>query len=611
MMKHLTLILIFIGVLSSRSQAQYQVLGDASALGPDTFLLTPDLNWQNGAVWYKLKHDFNTPFSVTGSMFFGDTDDGADGIVFVIQDKCLVEGNAGGGIGYQNFPGYSLGVEFDTYQNAGAPINDPVFDHLAILQDGSIDHASNLAGPVQMDAASANVEDNNWHSFQITYNPSTDILNVYFGGNLRLSYTIDISNTILRGDSHAYWGFTSATGGTFANNSVAISSITTLKLDDTTICTGSQTVNLAPLNASNVAFNRAAASSSVEGPFNPANAFDGNSGTRWSSAFSDPQWITVDLGQPTNIDSVILYWEGAYGSEYIIQTSPDNAAWTNQYHEFSGNGGVDKINFTAVNVRYVRMYGMQRATPYGYSLFEFEIYSTPHYTWTPNDGSISGPTSPNPTFSPTATTTYTLTIPDPCLGETQLSFTITVNCNPLSIELVSFDGILNNRQIDLFWVTSHEINNDYFIIERSADGFHWNAIGQVDGAGTYSGELSYSLPDTDIDWTIAGYYYRLVQVDFNNESSTSDMIYIPLKRDFGNELIIFPNPAGIDQMLHLAGIDADNNPLFLTDVLGQNVLDEVSVTKVSKDYLVINLSQLAAGYYNIRSGKQTGRFLKL
>lgn len=610
MTKHLTLILVFAGMLCTRIQAQYQVSGNASALTPDTFLLTPDAAWQNGAVWYKLKHDFSTPFSVAGGMYFGDLDDGADGIVFVIQNKCLVAGTSGGGIGYQNFPGYSLGVEFDTYQNVGAPANDPAYDHMAILQDGSIDHLTNLAGPVQMDATSANVEDGNWHSFQIDYDPSTTTLNIYFGGNLRLSYNIDISSTILHGENYAYWGFTSATGGNWADNKVAISSVTAMTLDDATICFGSETVNLAPLDAVNVAFNHTATSSSVEGPFVAANAFDNDLNTRWSSSFSDPQWVEVDLGQPTDIDSVVLYWEGAYGSEYIIQTSTDNVNWTDQYHEFAGNGGTDQIYFSATGARYVRMYGLQRGTPYGYSLWEFEVYSTPQYAWSPNDGSISDTTSANPTFTPTTTTTYTLTIPDPCLGETTLSFTITVDCTPLSIELVSFDGVLDDRQIDLFWVTSNEINNDYFIVERSLDASNWSGIGMVDGAGTYTGQLNYMLVDEDLDWSVPGYYYRLVQVDFNGTYSISNIIFIPLEGGFGSELVIFPSPVNDGQLLNLVGIKASDE-FGMYDISGKNVIDDISVMKVSKDHLLVDVSRLATGYYMVRSGKQQGKFVKL
>jgi len=610
-MKHFSILLLLVTVFATRSHAQYQVSGNSSALTPDTFLLTPDAPWQNGAVWYKLKHNFGTPFSVTGGMFFGDFDDGADGIVFVVQNRCLVAGTSGGGIGYQNFPGYSLGVEFDTYQNVGAPSNDPAFDHVAILRDGSIDHATNLAGPVQTHPTLANVEDNTWHNFQITYNPATTTLEVYFDGSLRLSYTIDITGNILHGENFAYWGFTSATGGSWADNRVAVTSVTALTLEDTTICTGSQSVSLAPLDPVNVAFNHTAATSSVEGPFVAGNAFDNNLGTRWSSAFSDPQWISVDLGVPRDIDSVILYWEGAYGSEYIIQTSTDNVTWTDQYHEFTGNGGTDKIYFTATGVQYVRMFGLQRGTPYGFSLWEFEVYSTPQYAWSPNDGSISDIASASPTFTPATTTTYTLTIPDPCLGETTLNFTIVVDCNPLPIELLSFNGFLDDREVDLYWITESEINNDYFIVQRSENASSWTNIGQVDGAGNHVGQLNYAFTDENLDWTIPGYYYRLRQVDFNGASSLSNVIYIPLTKEFGDEMIVFPSPAGSDQQLHVMGINTETDAFSMIDISGKLVVDELAVTKVSGDHLLIDISHLAAGCYVISCGKQSSKFIKL
>ena len=52
-----------------------------------------------------------------------------------------------------------------------------------------------------------------------------------------------------------------------------------------------------------------------------ANATDGNTGTRWSSAFSDPQWIQIDLGATATIDQVILSWEAAYARSFTIAVS--------------------------------------------------------------------------------------------------------------------------------------------------------------------------------------------------------------------------------------------------------------------------------------------------
>src|SRR5690606_13102605 len=67
---------------------------------------------------------------------------------------------------------------------------------------------------------------------------------------------------------------------------------------------------------------RPATASSVENATFPASAaVDGDSGTRWSSAFSDPQWIRVDLGTVATIDQVVLIWEAAYASAFQLQTS--------------------------------------------------------------------------------------------------------------------------------------------------------------------------------------------------------------------------------------------------------------------------------------------------
>jgi beta-glucanase (GH16 family) len=127
----------------------------------------------------------------------------------------------------------------------------------------------------------------------------------------------------------------------------------------------------------NIALNKPATSSSNESAaLGPANAVDGNTGTRWSSGFSDPQWIRVDLGQNYNISHVTLNWEAAYGRAYQIQTSPDGNTWTTIFSTTTGDGGIDDLAVTGTG-RYIRMNGTQRATAYGYSLWEFSVNGTP------------------------------------------------------------------------------------------------------------------------------------------------------------------------------------------------------------------------------------------
>src|SRR5262249_39207592 len=85
-----------------------------------------------------------------------------------------------------------------------------------------------------------------------------------------------------------------------------------------------------PVGMSNITVARpawATASSTQSSAYPATAAFDGNTTTRWSSAFSDPQWIQIDLGATFHLSSVILNWETAYGKSYVIKTSSDGVNW--------------------------------------------------------------------------------------------------------------------------------------------------------------------------------------------------------------------------------------------------------------------------------------------
>ena len=114
--------------------------------------------------------------------------------------------------------------------------------------------------------------------------------------------------------------------------------------------------------------------SSIQGqPWAAVNAVDGNLTTRWSSAWSDPQWLEVDLGAVDDIRSVVLYWENAYATAFSIQVSDNGSTWTDLYPTISGFVGKQTLEVSGRG-RYVRMYGTHRGTQYGYSLFEFQVY---------------------------------------------------------------------------------------------------------------------------------------------------------------------------------------------------------------------------------------------
>ena len=99
-----------------------------------------------------------------------------------------------------------------------------------------------------------------------------------------------------------------------------------------------------------------------------------DAGMGWSSEYSDPQWIALDLGVPREIGRVVLNWEAAHASSYRLETSSDGQNWTQVYTTDAGTGGIETLTFSPVTARWIRMYGTKRATKFGYFLWGFHVY---------------------------------------------------------------------------------------------------------------------------------------------------------------------------------------------------------------------------------------------
>jgi hypothetical protein len=124
----------------------------------------------------------------------------------------------------------------------------------------------------------------------------------------------------------------------------------------------------------NIALNKPIAASSVESTNTPASAAnDGNLATRWSSAFSDPQWIRIDLQSVCNITGARIFWEAAAAKKFEIQVSNDWSTWATVFYTANGDGGTDNFTFAAT-ARYIRMYSTARTSQYGNSIYEFEVF---------------------------------------------------------------------------------------------------------------------------------------------------------------------------------------------------------------------------------------------
>lgn len=238
------LVLIMCSTISLAQGQSYFTNGSAKAIGGQCYELTPASTGKNGSVWYADKLDLSKNFDLEFNLNFGNRNQGADGIVFVLQTvgtKAL--GGSGGGLGYHGFSP-SLGIEFDDYNNSSE--GDLANDHIGILKNGVVNHKgeNSLAGPVNANVSGANIEDGKDHVVRITWNEPTKTISVWFDCSLRLTTSYDLVNDIFKGQKLVYWGFTSATGGEY-NAQVACLRNDIIIPDSIHICSGEE----AQLNA--------------------------------------------------------------------------------------------------------------------------------------------------------------------------------------------------------------------------------------------------------------------------------------------------------------------------------------------------------------------------
>jgi hypothetical protein len=212
----------------------------------------------------------------------------------------------------------------------------------------------------------------------ISQNPTSVVTNpgqpagfsVVAGGSAPFHYQWSKDGVIVGDDSPTL------TINAVQSSDVGTYQVTVTNLVGQAVSTGA-TLKLAPPGA-NLALNKQIFDSSEENPNGTqgANAVDGDTTTRWGSKFTDNEWLDIDIGSTRTFNRAVLRWEAAYGSSYKLQYSNDRVAWTDAYAESTGTGGTEDVSFPSVKGRYFRMQGVKRATAYGYSMFELEVYNS-------------------------------------------------------------------------------------------------------------------------------------------------------------------------------------------------------------------------------------------
>ncbi len=174
----------------------------------------------------------------------------------------------------------------------------------------------------------------------------------------------------------------------------------------------------------------------------------------------------------------------------------------------------------------------------------------------------------------------------------QLGSGASLDCTVLPVELTSFEAFGIDHGVELDWATATERDNDFFTVERSADGEVFSPIGAVDGAGTTQQETRYQFIDRTPMHGMN--YYRLKQVDLNGQSELSDVRPVFYRVEEG-PLMLLPNP-GTDALRVLLPLSMKGGVVLVHDATGREVLSAVAIG----DQALMATGTLPRGVYAVR-----------
>ena len=213
-------------------------------------------------------------------------------------------------------------------------------------------------------------------------------------------------------------------------------------------------------------------------------------------------------------------------------------------------------------------------------------------TWENNNDAVTTLGSCSGTSSGSITTSNAVTMFSP------FTFgTIPSAGNPLPIELLSFDASYNKPDVELNWVTTTEINNAYFVVEKSLNAVDFVSIKTIQGMGNSNVTNLYSTLDNN---PVNGVnYYRLRQIDFDGKTTLSKIVAINVSIEIKDNLLgitIFPNPT--KGMLYVNSLaDNLNLTISISDVSGKEVYFQSGLNLKSN---AIDIESLSKGIYFLK-----------
>ncbi len=180
----------------------------------------------------------------------------------------------------------------------------------------------------------------------------------------------------------------------------------------------------------------------------------------------------------------------------------------------------------------------------------------------------------------------------------------------LPVELITFNANCYKDYVSINWTSASEINNDYYLIERSEDGKNWESIARVEGAGNSNTEIDYEVIDKNP--LNGNNYYRLTQFDFDGKFETFKTVITTCDIEENElEIVIYPNP--FKNELNVTAFNSNDSQSYtvrLLDISGKLILKR-EIQSVSNAFHIRLLpGDIKAGMYilEVLSESDTTRF---
>lgn len=303
--------------------------------------------------------------------------------------------------------------------------------------------------------------------------------------------------------------------------------------------------------------------SNTENSYVPANAFDGNPETRWSTRNYQYQTLVVDFGALATVTKAYVSWEYAYATDYSIEyarTQADvDANFWSPFASYTNNQAFYNEVAGTATARFFRILARKSVLASGgFSIYEFALFGT---------------------------------------------------ATPLPVSLLSFTAAPQGSGVAVKWSTATELNNAGFEVQRSANGTDFATLAKVAGAGNSQTLKAYQYLDAAP--LAATSYYRLKQVDQDGTATYSPVVAVQAAAGAALATInIYPNPTADRATIEWNASTASPVRWSLTSTTGQLVRSGNLEAQQGYNAQALDLRTCAAGSYVLTvesAGKVLGR----